>query len=117
MTGILAEIQEVGGPVRYAFGIEDGTMLNVRRITASGVSSLLRSNAWNVSQADLRIRRIGNTLSFEQRVDGVWMSRHSAALPAGSTALKAGMVLATDTPQSVKVAFGDAILVDPAGGL
>ncbi|RPJ33888.1 MAG: hypothetical protein EHM35_10205, partial [Planctomycetaceae bacterium] len=117
ITGILAEIQEGSSTVRYVFGIEDGTMLNVRRIAASGVASLLRSNAWNVSQADLRIQRIGDTLAFEQRVDGVWMSRHSAALPAGSTALKAGMVLATDTPQSVKVAFGDAILVDPAGGL
>ncbi len=115
VTGILAEIDEGGSPVRYVFGIEDGTMLNVRRITASGTASLLRSNAWNVSQADLRIQRIGDTLTFEQRVDGVWIPRHSAALPAGSTALKAGMVLATDTAQSVKVAFDDVILIDPAG--
>jgi hypothetical protein len=116
VTGILTEINEAGSTVRYVFGMEDGTMLNVRRITASGAVSLLRSTPWNVSDAELRIRRIGNTLSFEQRVKDVWTSRHSALLPAGSTALKAGMVVATDTPQSVKVAFDDATLVDPNGG-
>jgi hypothetical protein len=116
VTGLLVEINEGGSPVRYAFGMEDGTMLNVRRITASGAASLLRSTPWNVSSAELRIRRIGNTLAFEQRVNDVWTSRHSAVLPAGSVALKAGMVLATDTAQSVKVAFDEAILVDPTSG-
>ncbi len=117
ITGILAEINEGGSPVRYVFGIEDGSLVNVRRIAASGAVSLLRSSPWNVSTAELRIRRIGDTLSFEQRVNNVWISRHSTVLPAGSIALKAGMVLATDTAQSVKVAFDDAILVDPNGGL
>jgi len=117
VTGILAEINEAGSPARYVFGIEDGTTLTVRRIVASGVTSLLRSTAWNVSQAELRIRRTGNTLSFDQRVDEVWTTRHSAALPAASVAAKVGMVLATDTAQSVKVAFDDATLVDPNSGL
>ena len=116
LTGVLAEINEAGSPVRYAFGIEDGTTLSVRRITASGAASPLRSVAWNVSEAELRIRRTGNTLSFDQRVNDVWTSIHSVTLPAGSVATKAGMVLATDTPQSVKVAFEDAILVDPSSG-
>jgi len=113
VTGILAEINESGGPVRYVFGIEDGTTLTVRRIAASGAGSLLRSTAWNVSQAELRIRRIGDTLSFDQRVNEVWTNRHSATLPAGSIAMKAGVVVATDTAQSIKVAFNDAALVDP----
>jgi len=116
-TGVLAEIIEAGGPVRYTFGIEDGTALAVRRMTAWGTASLLRAVGWNVSDAEIRIRRTGNTLSFEQRVDGVWTSTHSVALPAGSAAVKVGMVLATDTPQSVKVAFDEAILVDPSAGL
>jgi hypothetical protein len=38
------------------------------------------------------------------------------ALPVRCKATKVGMVLATDTPQSVKVGFDYAILVDPAGG-
>ena len=116
LTGVMAETNEVGSPVRYAFGIEDGTAVSVRRITASGTALPLRSVAWNVSQADLRIRRTGNTLSFDQRVNEVWTSVHSVTLPAGSVAMKAGMVLATDAPQSVKVAFEDAILVDPNSG-
>ena len=66
-----------------------------------------------MSQAELRIRRIGDTLAFDQRVNGVWISRHAAALTAGSVGVKAGMVIATDTPQSIKIAFDDTILVDP----
>jgi hypothetical protein len=113
MTGVLAEINEGPSPVRYAFGIEDGTTVTVRRITASGVSTMLQTAPWNQSQAELRIRRTGNTLFFEQRVDDVWTQRHLVAVPAGSIALKAGMIIATDAPQAIKVAFDEATLVDP----
>jgi hypothetical protein len=116
-TGVLAETIESNSPVRYVFGIEDGTLLTVRRVTASGAISLLQATPWNVSNAEIRIRRTGDALFFEQRIDDVWVARHSVALPVRCKATKAGMVLATDTPQSVKVAFDYAILVDPAGGL
>jgi hypothetical protein len=116
VTGILVEMKEGGSAVRYVFGIEDGTMLTVRRITASGAAVLLKSTAWNVSQAELRIRRIGDTLSFDQRVNRAWISRHAAALTAGSAGVKAGMVIATDTAQSIKVAFDNTVLVDPSSG-
>ncbi|MGE5294706.1 MAG: lamin tail domain-containing protein [Solirubrobacterales bacterium] len=111
-TGVLVEVAESGGLTRYVFGIEDGTSLTVRRITASGVGSLLKTVAWNVSNAVIRVRRTGNGLFFEQRVDDVWVSLHSVALPAGSTATKAGLTLATDTAQSVKIAFDYAMLID-----
>jgi len=111
---VLTETIENGIPVRYVFGIEDGTLLAVRRIMATGAASLLRTIPWNVSEAEIRIRRTGDALFFEQRVNDVWISRHSVALPARSTAAKAGMVIATDTPQSVKVAFDYAILIDPS---
>jgi hypothetical protein len=117
VTGILAETIEGGIPVRYVFGIEDGSWLGVRRILASGAASLLNMTPWNVSDAEIRIRRIGDTLAFEQRVDGIWLFRHLVPLPARSTAARAGMVLATDTPQSVKIAFDYAILIDPSDGL
>ena len=113
-TGVLAEMNEGGSPVRYAFGIEDGTLVAVRRITASGIATLLQAAPWNESQAELRIRRTGDTLSFEQRVNEVWTQRHSVTMPAGSVALKAGMIVATDAPQAIKVAFDDAALVDPS---
>jgi hypothetical protein len=116
MTGVLAETNEAGIPVRYAFGIEDGSLVNVRRITAAGSATVLRTYGWGKSQAELRLRRTGDTLSCEQRLDEVWVSRHTATLPAGSLGVRAGLFLATDTAQSNKVAFDDAILVDPASG-
>jgi hypothetical protein len=116
-TGVLAETVEGGVPVRYVFGIEDGAWLIVRRITAAGAASVLDIVSWNVSQAEIRIRRTGDALAFEQRIHDVWITHRSIALPVRSTAAKAGLVLATDTPQSVKVAFDYAILVDPGSGL
>jgi hypothetical protein len=116
-TGVLAETVESNSPVRYVFGIEDGAWLTVRRITASGAASLLLTTPWNVSDAEIRIRRTGDAMFFEQRIDDVWISRHSVALPIRCKATKAGLVLATDTAQSVKVGFDYAILVDPASGL
>jgi len=111
-TGVLAEMEESGSPVRYAFGIEHGTLLTVRRITASGTVSLLRSTPWNASGTDIRIRRAGDKLLFEQRTSEVWTAVHSVDA-ASSLAAKVGMFVATDTPQTVKVAFDYAILADP----
>ena len=113
-AGVLAETVENGSPVRYAFGIKDGTYLVVRRVTASGLVNSLQTVAWNVSEAEVRIRREGDSLAFEQRMNDVWTTRHVVSLPAGSVATRVGMVLTTDTPQSVKIAFDEAIFVDPS---
>ena len=116
VTGLLAEVVEGGSPVRYVFGMEDGISLSIRRIDAAGATNTLRAVAWNASEAEIRIRRTEDMLSFDQRVGDVWTSRHVAVLAARSTAAKVGMMLAADTPQSVKVAFEEAILVDPGSG-
>lgn len=116
VTGLLAEVVEGGSPVRYVFGMEDGISLSIRRIDAAGATNTLRAVAWSASEAEIRIRRTEDMLSFDQRVGDVWTSRHVAVLPARSTAAKVGMTLAADTPQSVKVAFEEAILVDPGSG-
>jgi hypothetical protein len=113
LTGLMVEMTELNSPVRYAFGIEDGGTLAVRRITATGSSSLLRSTAWNSSQAELRIRRTSDKLWFEQRTSEVWTAVHSVDA-AHSTAVKAGLFVATDTAQTVKVAFDYTTLVDPS---
>ncbi len=113
VTGLLLETGEGGSIVRYVLGIEDGARIVARRIPPSGVSELLKTVVWNASEAELRICCVGNTLSFDQRVDDVWTTRWVTTLPVRSAASKVGMVLATDTPQSVKIAFDDAILVDP----
>jgi hypothetical protein len=113
IAGILVEMNEAGTPVRYAFGMEDGNRLSVRRVPVPGAASVLQGSVWSVSQAEIRVRRIGSTLAFEQCVNDVWISRYAGTLPAGSTAVKVGLVLATDTPQSIKIAFDDATLIDP----
>jgi regulation of enolase protein 1 (concanavalin A-like superfamily) len=116
VTGAMVEMAEADSSARYAFGIEDGTSLSVLHTTASGTKTVLQTVPWNVSQADLRIRRAGDTLFFEQRTSDVWTPIHSAAPSGECTAVKVGLFIATDTRQSVKVAFDDVILVDPEAG-
>jgi hypothetical protein len=114
-SGLMAELNEDGASVRYAFGIEDGTSLNVRRATGAG-STALRTLPITTSEIDIRIRREGNSLFFEQRTNGVWALVHSTGLPTDSAAGRGGVFLATDTPQMIKTSFDYVILVDPAAG-
>jgi hypothetical protein len=113
-TGLLVELNEGGALVRYAFGIDDGVALNVRRVTSAGSSTLLRSTALTVSEAEIRIRRVGNTLFFEQRTNDVWTQVHSAGVPADTSAIRGGLFVSTDTPQAVKSLFDYVILIDPS---
>jgi len=113
MAGALVEVIEGPSPVRYALGIEDGARLSVRRVTAAGSSTLLQGTAWDASQAEMRIRRESDKLWFEQRTGDVWTAVHSVDA-AHIPAMKAGLFLATDSPQTVKVAFDSAALVDPS---
>lgn len=114
VTGALIEMDEGGAVVRYAFGIEDGTQLTVRRVTAAGAGSLLRSVVLTKADVKIRVRRAGNTLAFDRQVDDTWTNIHSAGLPAGSAGRKAGLFLATDTAQRIKSMFDYAILIDPS---
>jgi hypothetical protein len=114
ITGAMVEIDESGTLVRYAMGVEDGTALNVRRITETGTSTLLRGTPATRARADIRIRRDANSLVFEHKLNNVWSVVHSAGLPAGATARKAGLFLATDTAQRIKATFDYAMLIDPS---
>jgi hypothetical protein len=67
------------------------------------------------ADAAIRVRRVGNTLAFDRQVErGLWTNIHSAGLPVGSAARKAGLFLATDTAQRIKSVFDYAILIDPS---
>jgi hypothetical protein len=117
VTGVLAETVESNSPVRYVSGSR-----TAHRFPSGGSPPRARRACWRLhrgtfSNAEIRIRRTGDALFFEQRIDDVWIVRHSVALPVRCKATKAGMVLATDTAQSVKIAFDYAMLVDPASGL
>lgn len=113
MTGVLAEMIE-GGPVRYVFGLENGTSLTVKRISSSGTISVLKTVAFEARETPLRIRRAGNALFFEQEINEVWTLFHSTGLPVGATAAKGGMFVSTDVAQVIKAAFDYALLVDPS---
>jgi hypothetical protein len=111
-AGALVEISEPGGAARYAFGIEDGTSLNVRRVAVRARAASAQHRAWPGGAGDSHPSR-GQHALFEQRVNEVWTSVHTAGLPAGSAGAKAGLFLASDTRQRIKAAFDYAILIDP----
>ncbi len=111
-TGLIVAMSSSGALTRYAFGIEDGTLLTVRRATASGVGMLLKAVPWEANEAEIRIRRTAGRLWFEERTNGVWEMVYSLDLTS-SAAAKAGLFVATDTAQRIKSAFEYATLVDP----
>ncbi len=114
IAGALVELVEAGTVVRYAVGIEDGDFLRVLRSTGGGYTQL-SSTAWDEGGAVVRIRREGNGLRFERRsAPGVWVTIHTRAIPAGSTAVKGGLFAASDSgDQSGRFEFDYALLVDP----
>ncbi len=113
-TGLYLETVESGIVTRYAFGLEGGAALTVRRSTG-GAFGNVASIVYGESSAVLRIRRIGLSLVFQSRsTAGVWTNVHTRALAAGSTATSGGIFTATTTAQSVRTAFDYLMLVDPA---
>ncbi len=111
-TGLMVEMIEEGSPVRYAFGIENGSILSVKRATSSGVAGALKSASLTTTEIAIRIRRAGNVLYFEKQENGVWSLVHSTGLASGEPATKGGLFVATDTPQIIRAAFDYALLVD-----
>ena len=112
-TGLYLETVESGSVTRYAFGLEGGSALTVKRST-SGAFANVATVTFGESSAVLRIRRIGTSLVFQNRSAGVWTSVHTRSLAAGSTAASGGIFTATTTAQSVRTAFDYMMLVDPA---
>ncbi len=113
-TGLYAQLVESGTTVRYAFGIDGGNLLTVKRSTG-GTFTTLATPASTGYQAILRIRRVGNSLRFDRRDDtGAWVNIHTLAIAAGSTAQQGGIFLATTTAQSVRVAFDYVLLANPS---
>ncbi len=112
LTGLLLEMTETTGRVRYVFAIEDGTSLAVRKVSATGTVSLLKTMACNDSRVQLRVHRTSDRLIFEQGTDGAWTQVYSTTVTRTTAAGKVGLFIATDTAQSIKVAFEDAVLVD-----
>ncbi len=110
-TGLYVVLTESGAPVRYAFGVDAGNNLAVKRSTGAAFIDLATTSFSDVS-AKLRVLREGTDLRFQQRVGGVWTTLHTRTIPADSTASEGGLFLATTSAQSARVAFDYLLLAD-----
>ena len=112
-VGMIVELVETGTTVRYAFGIEDGDFLRVKRATG-GAYSDLATLSWVTDVATVRVRRFGNQLLFDrQGKAGEWINSHTRAVAAGSTATKGGIFAANDIARNARFEFDYFMLIDP----
>ena len=112
-TGLYLEVVESGVTIRYAFGLENGSAMSVKRSSGGSFNPPLVSPTFNESGATLRVRRAGTQILFQRRSAGVWTTLRTQTVPAGSTATKGGVFVATDVAQNVRVAFDYFLLADP----
>ncbi|MEM7383977.1 MAG: lamin tail domain-containing protein [Verrucomicrobiota bacterium] len=114
-TGLLIETRQNGSTVRYAFSLEDGDLLRVSRGAILSFSSLT-SRSLDAGEVRLRVRREGNLLRFEYRLDSEdrWIAvGNSVSIPAGSSVETGGVFVSTRSASTVQVSFDYLMLVDP----
>ncbi len=120
-TGLYAETVESGVTVRYAFGLENGTVLKVWRASGAANYAQVGTLAYAGGDLTLRLHRSGATLNFQRRVNGAWTNVLAQNIGAASTATNGGLFAssgavntATIAPgQSLRVAFDYLLLADP----
>ena len=113
-TGLMAVLGEGMIATRYTVGFNDGTKLMVRKVSASGTSTTLKTKNIGIEEIGVRIVREGGELVFEWKVGDVWEELHREPIAVGTPAITGGLFLATEKPQSIRVAFDYAMLIDPA---
>jgi len=113
-TGLTINTIDNGSAQRFAFGLEDGKSLAVKRGTSS--FSNLGSQGYASGEAVLRIRRSGEMLSFEVQAtaDSQWLLVHSQTFTPETEVLMGGLFTSTDTAQPVRVSFDYLMVIDPA---
>lgn len=115
-AGLYLETNEAEGSVKYAFGVENGNQLIAKRLTSGGITNLgsaVTSSIENVTK--LRIRRVGNDLRFERRLNGVWSATlFTQTLTGAQTLSKGGVFLSTSAAENAGVMFDYIMLVNPA---
>ncbi|MHA3775157.1 DUF7453 family protein [Verrucomicrobiota bacterium sgz303538] len=111
-TGLYVETVEDGTTVRYLYGLENGTLLTVKRSTGGGYTNTASQSSTGGS-AVIRVRRVGNELRFQRRTGDVWATTSSVqTLPQGATAVRGGIFVATAIAQEVRVGFDYIALAD-----
>lgn len=110
-TGVLAEMNVDGQPIRYAFGIKGGDTLTVSEVDGNQVTDLASIDR-NLSRATLRIRRARDQLSFDYRDDNQWQTAHTLALPENTTASEGGLFASSEEALRMRILFDYGMLVD-----
>ena len=113
-AGLMTVIGEGSGAARYTVGFNNGTKLMVRKVSRSGTVTTLKTQTISLEQIAVRIVREGDTLVFEWKVDDAWKVLHRSVIFADTPAVTGGLFLATEKPQSIRVGFDYAMLVDPS---
>ena len=111
-TGLYLQSVEADANVRWAFGLDGGAAISVKRILSSGASTV-GTTGWTASSATLRIRRTPTQLLFQVRVNDVWTTVSAQTLPAGATVPRGGLHLATNGAENARSAFDYIVLADP----
>ena len=113
-SGLIVNLDAEDSSTTYAFGIEDGTSLSVKKATGTSFASL-RAESFDFGQATIRIRREGVHLHFESRRSATsqWHTVHSDTLDVNSTGGSGGLFVSTGSQVPVQVAFDYLMLIDP----
>ena len=114
IAGLILEVQEGATSSRYAFGMEDGNALRIKR-SSGGAYSQLYNRSYSEAKAVIRIRREGRNLRFEHRQKpGVWSTLYSRVLPVASTVGRGGLFAANDTARAARFRFDYVMVIDPS---
>ena len=113
-AGLMAVLGEGMVATRYTIGFNDGTKLMVRKVSLSGSVTTLKTKTIVLEQIAVRIVREGGALVFEWKVGDAWEELHRETIGDGTPAVTGGLFLATEKPQSIRVAFDYAMLIDPS---
>jgi hypothetical protein len=89
-----------------------GTSTNAR-ITGIEIVSVPQAGPPSVAFTALRVRRLAHQLIFSRRLNDTWIDVQTQSLPAGATAHRGGVFVATGIPQSVRMSFDYLLLADP----
>jgi len=99
--------------VTYAFGVDGGVNWRIRRSAGGVFVNQGSAVAFTGLEAVLRIRRSGDELVFERRVDDSWLVVGRQGLPAGSTLVRGGLFVSTSAAENVRFAFDYGLVVNP----
>ncbi|MGK0189428.1 MAG: hypothetical protein ACI9R3_005245 [Verrucomicrobiales bacterium] len=115
LTGLIIETTAGDQPVNYAFGLDDGDALAIRKSTNGGAYVSIGTSNFSSGTVTLRIRKTSTMLHFEYRNSAAedWIEVDTAAVTDGSTVQTGGIFAATDVALPLQVAFDYLMVVDP----